>query len=157
MAGDVKVDSLELLRQYQGHLRNFSDCADAGVVLYRDQLRDKKDEIQREKREFEHRSSSVLNCIDSRISQLEDLQRRFEFAPEDTSRIETEKNRYLTQRESIIARIESIKEKMERQIGILDDLWNLTYSFGNKTHEMADSANGSLTSIIGTLSNYRTK
>lgn len=157
MAGDVKVDSLELLRQYQGHLRNFSDCVDAGVVLYRNQLRDKKEEILRSKSDLEYNTTSVLNCINSCISQLEDLQRRFVFAPEDNARIEIEKNRYYSQRDSFMASIESVKEKMERQIGILDDLWNLTYSFGNKTHDMADSANGTLTSIISSLSNYREK
>lgn len=157
MAGDVKVNSLELLGQYQGHLRKFSDCVEAGIILYRDQLRDKKEEILRQKSDLEHEFSSTIDIIDSRISQLENLQDRYDFSAEDNDRIEIEINKYSSQRASFTALIETTKEKLERQISILDDLWNLTYSFGNKTREMADSANGSLSSIIGTISNYKGK
>ena len=92
-----------------------------------------------------------------RIRRLEELEYRFDFAPQDTSRIDIEIEKFQTRRESITAKIDSIKEKLERQISILDDIWNLTYSYGNKTREMADSANGSLTGIIGTISNYQEK
>ncbi|MCM1139171.1 MAG: hypothetical protein NC453_11435 [Muribaculum sp.] len=157
MAGDVKVDSLELLRQYQGHFRNFADCVDAGIVVYRDRMKSQKEELLRDKANLDNRASRVLDKIDYRLSRLDDLDRRFEFSPQDRDRIELERQRMSAQRSSLEARIEDAKEKIERQIGILDDILNLTYSYGNKTREMANSANGSLTQIIGTLSNYREK
>ncbi len=157
MAGDVKVDSLELLRQYQGHFRNFADCVDAGVIVYRDRLKTQKDELLRDKTSLDNRAAKALDKIDYRLSRLDDLERRFEFSPYDSDRIELERQRMSSQRSALVAHIEDAKEKIERQIGILDDIWNLTYSYGNKTREMANSANGSLTQIIGTLSNYREK
>lgn len=157
MAGDVKVDSLELLRQYQGHFHNFADCVDAGVVIYRDRLNSQKDELLRDKVNLDNRAAKALDKIDYRLSRLNDLERRFEFSPQDSDRIELERQRMSSQRSALVARIEDAKEKIERQIGILDDIFNLTYSYGNKTREMANSANGSLTQIIGTLSNYREK
>lgn len=157
MAGDVKVDSLELLRQYQGHFRNFADCVDAGVVVYRNRLKSQKEELLHDKANLENRVSSALEKIDYRLSRLDDLDRRFEFSPQDSDRIEDERQRMSSQRRALIAHIENVKEKIERQIGILDDIFNLTYSYGNKTREMSNSANGSLTQIIGTLTNYREK
>lgn len=157
MAADVKIDSLELLRQYQGHFRNFADCVEAGVVAYRDKLKSQKEEAQRLKEEAESRAANALEKIDYRINQLENLKYRYTFASEDIARFDIEIEKFRSRRESIVSRIESIKEKIERQIGILDDIYNLTYSYGNKTREMANSANGSLTGIIGTISNYQQK
>lgn len=157
MATDVKVNSLDLLKQYQGHFRNFADCVDAGVVAYRHHLKKQKEEALRMKQEIENRVEHTLEKIDYRIRQLEELEYRFYFAPQDSARIDIEKEKFRSRRASIMAKVESIKEKLERQIGILDDIYNLTYSYGNKTREMADSANGSLTGIIGTLSNYQQK
>ncbi len=157
MSADVKIDSLELLRQYQGHLRNFSDCVDAGIVLFRDQLRKKKDEIFKGKDDLECRFVSVIDRLDDRIYKLEDLQHRFIFSQEDFNRIEIEKNRYISQRNSFMANLENVKGKIERQISILDDLWNLTYSYGNRSREMSNTANGTLSSIIGQISKYKAK
>lgn len=157
MATDVKVDSLELLRQYQGHFRNFADCVDAGVVVLRDRLGDLKDNMLQTKADLDAQAEKAFDKIDNRLARLEDLERRYDFSPQDSDRIEIEKQRILSQRSVLEARIEDAKEKLERQMGILDDIWNLTYSYGNKTREMSNSANGSLTQIIGTLSNYREK
>ena len=157
MAADVKVDSLDLLKQYQGHFRNFADCVEAGVVMYRDRLKKQKEEAQRMKNDVENHASNALEKIDYRINRLEELKYRFDFASEDTARIDIEIEKFRARREAITSKIESIKEKLERKIGILDDIYNLTYSYGNKTREMANSANGSLTGIIGTLSNYKPK
>lgn len=157
MAADVKVNSLDLLKQYQGHLRNFADCVDAGIVVYRDRLKKQKEEAQRMKQELEKKATCSLEKIDGRLHRLEELDYRYSFAPQDSARIDIEKEKLRTRREAITSKIESIKEKLERQIGILDDIWNLTYSYGNKTREMSNNANGSITGIIGTLSNYQEK
>lgn len=157
MAADVKVDSLDLLKQYQGYFRNFADCVEAGVVAYRDKLKSQKEEAQRLKREAESRADNTLDTIDYRIRQLEDLKYRYTFASQDIARFDIEIEKFRSRRESIVSKIDTIMEKLERQIGILDDIYNLTYSYGNKTREMANSANGSLTGIIGTLSNYQPK
>lgn len=157
MAGDVKVDSLDLLKLYQGRFRNFADYFDIGVVGYRDRLKSQKDELLRDKAILVNRAAQALDKIEYRLSRLEDLERRFEFSPIDSERIKGERERMSSQRSALVNCIEYAKEKIERQIGILDDIFNLTYSYGNKTREMANSANGSLTQIIGTLSNYREK
>ncbi len=157
MAADVKINSLDLLKQYQGHFRNFADCVDAGVVAYRHHLKKQKEEALRMKQEVENRAEHTLEKIDYRIRRLEELEDRYDFAPQDSVRIDLEKEKFQARRESIIAKMESIKEKLDRQISILDDIYNLTYSYGNRTREMADSANGSLTGIIGTISNYQQK
>lgn len=157
MAADVKINSLDLLKQYQGHFRNFADSVDICVVAYRDHLKKEKEEAERTKQYVENSARQTLDKLDQRVRQLEDLQRRFTFSPEDNTRIELEKERYQSRRGAIIAKIEAIKEKLERQISILDDIWNLTYSYGNKTREMTDTANGSLTGIIETISNYQAK
>ncbi len=64
MAADVKVNSLDLLKQYQGHLRNFADCVDAGIVVYRDRLKKQKEEAQRMKQELEKKATCSLEKID---------------------------------------------------------------------------------------------
>lgn len=157
MAGDVKVNSLDLLNQYQSHFRNFADCVDVGVVAYRDHLRKKKEEAAGQKQEADRMASGAIDKLDNIISRHEDLLRRYEFGPEDQTRIELEIERLRSRKDSILAKTDAIKEKAERRIGILDDMYNLTYTYGNKTREMSDTANGSLTSIIGTLSNYQPK
>ena len=157
MATDVKINSLDLLQQYQGHFRNFADCVEAGVVAYRGRLKNNQEAAIQKKQDIENRAAKALDKIDWRISRLDDLLRRFAFVPEDSTRIELEKERWISRRNSIMAKIESIKEKLDRRIGILDDVSNLSYSYGNKTREMANTANGSLTSIIGTISNYKAK
>lgn len=157
MAADVKINSLDLLTQYQRHFRDFADSVDLCVVSYRDHLKKQKDEAEKTKQYVENRAVQALDALDYRIRQLEDLQRRYIFGPDDTTRIEMEKDRFLSKRKAVMAKVEAIKEKLERQIGALDDIWNLTYSYGNKTREMADTANGSLTGIIGTISNYQAK
>lgn len=157
MAADVKINSLDLLRHYQGHFRNFADSVDVCVVAYRDHLKKQKEEAEKTKQYMENRAAQALESLDYRIRQLEDLQYRYIFGPDDTTRIEMEKERFLSRRKAIMTKVEAIKEKLERQIGTLDDIWNLTYSYGNKTREMADTANGSLTGIIDTISNYQAK
>ncbi len=157
MAADVKIDSLDLLQQYQGHFRNFADCVEAGVLAYRGKLKNQQEAAQRKKQEVEKRAAHALDKIDWRISQLDDILSRYTFGPEDATRIKLEKERLQSRRNALIGRIESIKEKLDRSIGILEDIANLSYSYGNKTREMADAANGSLTNIIGTISNYKAK
>lgn len=157
MASDVKINSIDLLRQYQGHFKNFADCAEAGVLAYRGRLKKKQEEAQQLKQEAENMASKALDKIDWRIRQLNDLLQRYNFGPEDSTRIELEKEHLTVRRNSLISKIESIKEKLDRQIGIYEDIANLSYSYGNKTREMANTANGSLTNIIGTISNYKSK
>lgn len=157
MASDVRINSLDLLNQYQGHFRNFADCVDVCVAAYRDHLKKQKEEAEKTKLYVENCAGQALDALDYRIRQLEDLQNRYIFGPDDTTRIEMEKERFLSRRKAVMTKVEAIKEKLERQIGTLDDIWNLTYSYGNKTREMADTANGSLTGIIGTISNYQAK
>ena len=157
MATDVKINSLDLLNQYQGHFRSFADCVDTGILVYRDRLKKQKEDAQRLKQDVENRAVRTLEKIDEFIRRLEELEYRFDFAPQDTARIDIEKEKFQTRRESLRAKIDSIKEKLDRQISTIDDIWNLTYSYGNRAREMADSVNGSLTNIIATISNYQSK
>ncbi len=74
MATDVKINSLDLLRQYQAHFRNFADCVEAGIVLYRDKLKSRKDDAERMKREDENRAASTLEKIDYRVNRVDEIQ-----------------------------------------------------------------------------------
>lgn len=157
MGQDIHLNSLELLRQYQTHLRNFSNCVDVGVVRYLSELKKKKEELNQEKANFERKYQTNLEKIDYRIRQLDDLLRRFNFNSEDASLIKIEKNRFQTKRNSLEGKMGSIKEKYERQIGIIDDIINLTYSYGNRARLMADSANGSLAGVVTNIEKYMEK
>lgn len=157
MGQDIHVNSLELLHQYQTHLRNFSNCVDVGMVRYLSELKKRKEELNQDKANFERKYQTNLEKIDYRIRQLDDLLRRFNFNSEDATIIEIEKNHFQTKRNSLEGKIESIKEKYERQIGIIDDIINLTYSYGNRARSMADSANGSLTGVVTNIEKYMEK
>lgn len=51
--------------------------------------------------------------------------------------------------------VNALKEKIDNEIGIIDDIWNLTYSYGNKTRTMAETGNGILERTIANIENYK--
>lgn len=157
MAADVNINSLDLLSQYQTHLRNFSNCVDLGVVAYRDHLRKLAEKKNDQKCEIERIVSAASDQLDTVIREHEDLVRRYEFCEEDEARICQAIERIESQKHSLSAQADLIMEKIEHQLGVLDDMVNLTYSYGNRAREMSDSANGSLSGIIRTISNYQKK
>lgn len=154
---EISIKSIDLLRQYLGKFRDFANAVDVGVLAMKRQLENRKEELEARKVAIDNMAAGCLENIDYRISQLEEYKERlFDMCEEDLERFDNEIVRNQQIKLSLESQINEIKRKIDDEIGILDDIFNLTYSYGNKARTMAETGNGTLAKTIANIENYET-
>lgn len=155
---DVSIKSVDLLRQYLAKFRQFADAVDVGVLAYKHNLEKRKERLQARKTEVDTKAAGCLEKLDYRISRLEDYMQKYgDLCSEDYAQFEIELERNKDIRTKIETHVNDLKGKIDSEIGILDNILNLTYSYGNKARTMAETGNGVLTRTISNIEKYEKK
>lgn len=154
---DVSIKSVDLLRQYLGKFREFANAVDVGVLALKQHLESRKEELQAQKSNIDNMAAGYIANLDYRISQLESYKERlYDMCEEDLERFDCEILRNERIRDKLETKISDTKDKIDKEIGVLNDILELTYSYGNRVRTMAETGNGKLAQTIVNIEKYDT-
>ena len=74
--------------------------------------------------------------------------------PRDFALFEIELDRNKSIKHKLESKVNELKGKIDDEISIIDNIWNLTYSYGNKTRTMAETGNGVIERTIANIEKY---
>lgn len=152
---DVSIKSVDLLRQYLGKFREFADAVDIGVLAYKRNLERRKDKLQTYKADIDDKTSGCIQKLAYRISQLESYMEKYrDMCPRDLALFKEELEDNKDIKHKLESKVNELKGKIDDEIGIIDNIWNLTYSYGNKTRTMAETGNGVIERTIANIEKY---
>lgn len=155
MANDVSVQSVELLKAYNGNIKTFNTTVNSILLLFRRKIENIISDNKRKARMFSSDYQIARNKINDKISKIEDTISNGDWHPEALALLNNELQRVQTLGSQLDSLFNSVTQDYNNLDVKLDQLMQTSMNFAHSNQTLLDSNIGRMNNVISHIETYK--